>query len=96
MKKNWEKTLVIIFCVCLFACKAGKETPASVAEKWCTLNGKVYKSAYGKEKDAARTLLHQFEMEMEARYKEDSVFMNEIEKEVEKCEGVSEGRQVHP
>ena len=92
MKKIIIKLPVIIFCLSFVACGGGKETASSIAKKWCNLNGKVHKAADGSEKEAAKTSLSQFENEMEARYKEDGVFMKEVEKEVEKCEGASEGR----
>ena len=86
------KLAVALFCLSLASCEGGKESARSIAKKWCELNGKAHKAAEGTAKEAAETSLSQFENEMEARYKDDKVFMKEIEKEVEKCEASSEGR----
>lgn len=86
------KLAVAIFCLSLASCGGGKESASSIAKKWCDLNGKAHKAAEGTAKEAAKNSLSQFENEMEARYKDDKVFMKEIEKEVEKCEASSEGR----
>jgi hypothetical protein len=52
------------------------------------------KADYGTEpeKEAAKAAIKKFEDEMEGKYKNDEAFMKEVEKEVEKCEGESEGR----
>jgi hypothetical protein len=92
MRKFISKLPVIAFCVLLISCGGGKDTPASIAKKWCDLNGKAHKAAEGPEKEAAQTSLKQFENEMEAKYKEDVAFMKQVESEVEKCEDASEGR----
>jgi len=76
----------------LTACGGKKATPASIAQKWCDLNGKVFKAADGPEKDAAKAAREKFEKEMEEKYKDDKDFMDEVGKEVEKCEDASEGR----
>jgi hypothetical protein len=83
---------IIILCLSLVSCSQRKDTPASIAQKWCDLNGKVHKAVESAEKEAAGASLNQFENEMEARYKDDETFMKEIEKEVNKCEDASEGR----
>jgi cell division protein FtsB len=79
------------FCLSFTAC-GGKESAASVAKKWCELNGKAYKAAEGAEKEAAEAAREKFEKEMEEKYKDDKPFMEEVGKEVEKCEDASEGR----
>jgi hypothetical protein len=48
---------VFIFCMAgamLISCSSKADTPESIAEKWCDLNGKVYRAAEGAEKDAAK------------------------------------------
>lgn len=75
----------------LMSCGSKKETAASVAQKWCDLNAKAYK-AEGAAKEAAEAAREKFENEMEAKYKDNKAFMDEVEKEVEKCEAASEGR----
>jgi hypothetical protein len=77
--------------VSLMSCGNKKETAASVAQQWCELNGKVYK-AEGTAKESAEQARDKFEKEIEAKYKNNKAFMQELEKEVEKCEAASEGR----
>lgn len=89
-KFTFSLPVIIILCVSLLSCSESKDTPSSIAQKWCDLNGKVYKAAEGAEKEAAGASLNQFENEMEARYKDDHAFMKQIETEVEKCESASE------
>lgn len=92
MKKICKKLPVIVLCLVLASCGGGKESAATIAQKWCDLNGKAYKAAEGPEKEAAKASVSKFEDEMEAKYKDDEAFMKEIEKEVNKCEDASEGR----
>jgi hypothetical protein len=86
---------VLIFCMTgaiLSSCASKAETPESIAEKWCDLNGKVYRAAEGAEKDAAKEARKKFENEMEEKYKKDTAFMEKVGKAVEACEGKSEGK----
>ena len=89
------KTLTaILLGAILVSCSSKKETPGSIAKKWCDLNAKVHQAPdggpeYGKAKAARES----FEKEMEKKYGSDKNFMDEIEKEVEKCEDASEGRE---
>jgi hypothetical protein len=92
MKKNLLTISIIILCLSLFACGGGKKSAASVAKKWCELNGKYAKAAEGAEKQAAKAAMDKWENEMEAKYKGDEAFMKEVGKEAEKCEGASEGK----
>ena len=91
MKLKLSAFLIGFAAFLLTAC-SGKETAKSVAQKWCDLNGKVFKASDGAEKDAAKAALNKFENEMEAKYKGDEAFMKEVENEAEKCEDASEGR----
>jgi hypothetical protein len=84
-------SLAIVVAICLTAC-GGKESAASIAKQWCDLNGKAHKAADGPAKEAAEATLEKFEKEMEEKYKDDKAFMEEVGKEVEKCEDASEGR----
>lgn len=68
----------------------GRETAASIAKRWCDLNGAASKAAYGPEQEKAEKALREFEDEMEKKYMKDEAFLKEIEKEVEKCEDASE------
>jgi hypothetical protein len=74
----------------LAAC--GSETPESIGQAWCDLNGKVYTSSTSEEKDAAREALKKFENEIEEKYKDDKAMMEKIEAAAEACEDSSEGR----
>lgn len=76
----------------LLSCGGKKETAASVAQKWCDLNAKAYK-AEGAAKQAAEEARDKFEKDMQEKYKDNKAFMDEVGKEVEKCEDASEGRQ---
>ena len=93
MKKKPVTFLAIILCLFLASCGGGKKSAASVAQKWCELNGKYAKAAEGAEKEAAKAAMGKWETEMEAKYKGDEAFMKEVEKEAEKCEGASEGKK---
>jgi hypothetical protein len=90
MKRKLLASFVIALVMAVTSC-GGKETAASIAKKWCDLNGKVHK-AEGAAKEAAKTAIDKFESEMEAKYKDNDAFMKEVEKEAEKCEAASEGR----
>jgi len=90
-----KKTLIFSVWMSVFfflASCGGKESASSIAKKWCDLNGKVYKAEEGPAKEAAKTARKKFEEEMQAKYKDNKTFMDEIGKEVEKCEGASEGK----
>jgi len=90
-----KKTMIfsVLIAVCFFmASCGGKESASSIAKKWCDLNGKVYKAADGPAKEAAEAARKKFEEEMQAKYKDNKAFMEEVGKEVEKCEGASEGK----
>ncbi len=93
MRKNIVLFIAITGCALLMASCGGKTTAASIAQKWCDLNGKAYRAAEGPEKEAAEKALHAYENEVEGKYEKDEAFMKEIEREVEKCEDVSEGRE---
>lgn len=91
MKKNITGILAALICLLIIACGSKKETAASIAQKWCDLNAKAYK-AEGATKEAAEAARKKFETEMEEKYKDDKAFMDEVGKEVEKCEDASEGK----
>ena len=92
MKKNMLTQLVLVLCFTVAACGGGKKSAASVAQKWCELNGKFAKAANETDKVAAKAALDKWENEMEAKYKGDEAFLKEVGKEAEKCEAASEGR----
>ena len=97
MKRTFFFPVLFAMLLVIAACKGkgkadAKETPASIAQAWCDLNGKYTRAPEGAEKDAAKEARKKFEEDMEAKYKKDDAFMKEIEKEVEKCEDASEGK----
>lgn len=92
MKKKLSISFVALFCMAILSCSSKKETAASIAEKWCNLNAKVHKASSESAKEAAEIVRKKFEKDMEAKYKENKAFMDEVGKEVEKCEDASEGR----
>ncbi|MGZ5135817.1 MAG: hypothetical protein ACXWCG_11730 [Flavitalea sp.] len=83
---------LLVSLLFLVSCGGGKSTPTSVAKKWCDLNSKVYKASNDADKVEAEAARKKYEQEMEEKYKSDANFMAEVEKEVEKCEGASEGK----
>ncbi len=92
MKKSLYGFAMIAVMLGMIACSSKKESAASIAQEWCDLNGKAYKAAEGPEKEAAVAARKKFEDNMSEKYKDDKAFMDEIGKEVEKCEDASEGR----
>jgi hypothetical protein len=91
MKKYFVVLFAALLSAGLFSCSSKKETSASIAQKWCDLNGKAHK-AEGAAKEAAELARKNFEKEMEGTYKDNKAFMDEVGKEIEKCEDASEGR----
>ena len=81
----------ILISTILISCSSKKETPASIAKKWCDLNAKAHQLK-GAAQEAADEEVEKFEKQMEAKYGSDEAFMKQIEDEVEKCEAASEGR----
>lgn len=93
MKKKLSISFAVLFCLALLSCGSKKETATSIAQQWCDLNAKVYKAAEGPAKEAAQAAREKFEKNMEEKYKDKKEFMDEVGKEVEKCEDKSEGRK---
>ena len=91
MIKKTINMAAIAVALLLASCGGKKETAASIAQKWCDLNGKAHK-AEGAAKEAAEAALNKYENEMEEKYKDNKAFMKEIENEAEKCEDASEGK----
>ena len=92
MRKNFALQKYAFYLSKNAACSS-KETASSIAQKWCDLNGKVFKAEEGPAKETAKAARKDFEKKMEEKYKDDKVFMDEVGKEVEKCEDASEGRK---
>ena len=99
MKKIITGAFIIALCISLLACNNdkdksgnGKETAASIAQKWCDLNAKVHTAKTDEEKEKAKAARKDYENTIDTKYKGDEALSKEIEKEVEKCEDASEGR----
>ena len=92
MKKKILKSVTILLCIVFIACGSKKETAASIAQKWCDLNGKVQKAEDVRTKESAGAVRNKFEREMEEKYKSDTTFLKEVAQEVNKCEAASEER----
>ena len=91
MKKKFN-TIAALALFFYFAACSGKETAASIAQKWCALNANVEKEAEQPAREAAEMKRKIFEKEMEAKYIKNEDFMKEIRYEIEKCEDASERR----
>ncbi|MFZ9388301.1 MAG: hypothetical protein ACO25B_10495 [Chitinophagaceae bacterium] len=91
MKKIWILGLAL---TSLVACgsKDKKETATSIAQQWCDLNAKVAQATDDDTKNAAKKARSAFEDKMQEKYKDNQAFLDEIGKEVEKCEDASEGK----
>ena len=94
MKKTFAVLTAFAFSLSLLlsACGDKKESAASIAQQWCDLNARVYK-ADDASKSSAEAARRKFEDDMNAKYKDDKAFLDEIGKEVEKCEDASEARK---
>lgn len=90
MKRTFYAFITLAFIAVFTAC-GGKQSASSIAQKWCDLNGKAFK-AEGEAKAAAEAARDMYEKEMKEKYGKDKDFMDEIDKEIEKCEDASEGR----
>jgi len=84
--------IVLLITALLFSCSDKKETPETIAARWCELNGKVSKAAGDAEKAKARAARAEFEKSMEEKYKKDTAMMEAIFRAVEACEAASEGK----
>jgi hypothetical protein len=93
MKKSIP--VLLSFCLFIFSCSSsGKtETPESIALQWCDLNGKVHTAAEGTAKETAQAARKKFEEEMKEKFKDNQAMLDNIGKEIEKCENASEGRK---
>lgn len=84
--------VIVVLSSALISCSSKKETPASIAAHWCELNAK-YTKAEGAAKEDAKQAREDYEKKMEKKYEKDQAFIDELEKEIEKCEDASEGRK---
>lgn len=91
-KKNHRAGIVLAITVLLFSCSDKKETPESIAAKWCELNTQVTKAAGEAEKAKAKSARKEFETSMETKYSKDTAMMEAIFRAVEACESASEGK----
>jgi len=93
MNRNFQNTgIALVITALLFSCGNKKETPESIAARWCELNAKASKAPNGPEKEKAVSERTEFEKSMETKYKNDTATMQAIFRAVEACEAASEGR----
>ena len=90
MKLNIIFIVSILLCMLIIACKSKKETPQTVAKKWCELYTKMVSAPdggpeYGKAKEA----FGKYENTIAEKYLKDAAFWNEIQKEIQTCDGKS-------
>ena len=90
MRKKFILYAGIALSFAIISCSS-KKSASTVAQKWCDLNGKAHR-AEGSAKEAAEADLKKYENDMEAKYKNDKAFLDQVGKEVEKCEAASEGK----
>ncbi|MBL7758527.1 MAG: hypothetical protein JNL59_14065 [Chitinophagaceae bacterium] len=95
-KKNHCTGVVLAITVMLFSCSDKKETPESIAAKWCELNAQVTKATADTEKTKAISARKEFETSMETKYRKDTAMMEAIFRAVEACEGTSERKTEPP
>lgn len=91
-RKFQQAGIVLIITALLFSCSDKKETPESIAAKWCELNGQVSKATGEAEKTKAVSARKEFEKSMESKYEKDTAMMQAIFRAAEACEAASEGR----
>jgi hypothetical protein len=91
--KHRSLSLLIALCIGVTACNNSKETPESIARKWCELNSNVAKAATPQDKEIAKTKRTEYERSIEEKYKGDEEMKKKVEAEVNKCEAASEGRE---
>lgn len=92
MKKMLLIAVIVAGGLLFTACGGKKESAQSIAEKWCDLNSKVHKATDETAKEAAQAARKKYEQEVEEKYKDNKDFMEEVGREVEKCEAASEGK----
>jgi hypothetical protein len=77
---------VLLVVGLLGSCGDSKETPESVAERWCELDKAVNQATSEAEEESARKAREAYEDEMEEKYGEDEAFMDKVEAAAEACE----------
>lgn len=91
-----KKIITTLCCLCLtitiLTSCGSKETPESIAQQWCDLNGKVFKAADGPDKEKAKEERKKYENTIEEKYSKDKDMTDKIKKAAEACEGKSEGK----
>jgi hypothetical protein len=92
MKNYCIGLIVLALSVSLIACGDSKVSAKSAAQKWCDLNGKVARATTEEDQSKAKKARKEYETELDNKYKNDQAFLDEVKKEVEKCEDASEGK----
>ena len=93
MKRKLIIPVTAAICFAFAACGGGKQTPESIAKKWCELNAKLHQADDGGPGyQKAKTALNDYENKIDDKYGKDAAFMDKVDEEIEKCEDASEGR----
>jgi hypothetical protein len=79
-------SIAIITAMLATSCGGGKDSPESIAQKWCDLDKAVNEATSEEEEEAAREKREAYEEEMTKKYGEDEAFMEKIGKATEACE----------
>jgi len=74
----------------LLSCSNSKDTPESIAQKWCDLNSKVFNAPNDEARQKAEKDLKDYEKKIDQKYEGDEEMRKKVMAEVEKCEGASE------
>lgn len=64
-------SLTVVSALFLASCGAEKETPETVAKKWCELNQKVKNASDEEAREKAREEREKYEEEIENKYPQD-------------------------
>lgn len=93
MKKSFLVLIISLLCVGFISCSSKKETPASIAKKWCELNKKMHEAADGgPQYERAKEAFAKFREDMFKKYYKDEEFIGQVDAEILKCKDASEGR----
>ncbi len=82
--------IILVPIVFLFSCNTNKETPESIADRWCELNKRALATDNSSEQQKALKEREAFELSMEKKYEKDTAMMQAIFRAVEACENSSE------
>jgi hypothetical protein len=83
-------SVAIFTAVYFISCSGDKDSPESVAKKWCELNEKVKNATDDEAREKAREERENYEQDIEKKYPQDDEknkeFWDKVMQETEKCE----------